>query len=302
MYGNGGSNVAQAANINNAMRMKAIPQAHMQSSLPGQLRNPQPITPEMRMLMENNRIQQEQRRFVQQQQQHGQLHVQGQQAHNPAGNSSSPVVNMKPLGGQAPVPSNPAMLAALQAASNVNGMVKPATNNMGVTGGPSSSPHMGQVPLIHTSQPQSLSNGMIPAINSITHQIKARNPNASPEQIKKMTNDQLTAQYQHRISQTAAMNAAAGLAHTGQTLGIPNGSNGLANQQQQQLYAQMIRAQQASQSKGGIPIPNGIRPPSRSATPQTQRGPPNMNMNVQATAPGQNQSPRPPQAQVAGGQ
>ena len=278
--------------MNSSMNMKAVPQAHMHPNIPPQQRLPPPATNDMRLLFENNRIQQEQRRYLQQQQQQGQLQFQGPQSHHPVGPSSSPTMNNgKVSSGQGPAPSNPAMLAAFQAASSVNGMAKPANHNLTVPSGPSSSPHMAQTSALHPTQPQSLSSGMVPAINSITHQIKVRNPNASPEQIKKMTSDQLAAQIAHRMSQSA-INAAAG-ALSSQPMSMSNGSGMIPNHQ---LYAQMIRAQQATQSKGGIPLPNGIRPPSRSATPQTQRGP-----NV-ASNQGQSQSPRPPSAQVAGGQ
>lgn len=142
------------------------------------------------------------------------------------------------------------------------------------------------------SQPQSLSSGVVPAISAISHEIKARNLGASPEQIKRLTNEQLAAQYQHRLSQSA-MNAAAG-GSNGQAPGMPNDSSNQANHQR---YAQMIRAQQASQSKVGGPVTNGVHPPSRGATPQTQR------LSNVPSSPAQSQSPRPPAPmQLARGQ
>ena len=186
------------------------------------------------------------------------------------------------------------MLAALHAASNAHGMTAVVNSVPNVTAGPAPSPRMGQIPMSQMGQPQSLSSGVIPAISAISHQIKARNINASPEQIKRMTNEQLAAQYQQRLSQSA-MNAAAG-GGNGQLLGLSNDANSHVHQR----YAQMIRAQQASQSpsqpKGVPPVPNGVRAPSRGATPHTQRLP-----NIQ-TSPAPSQSPRPPQAQMARGQ
>jgi hypothetical protein len=106
-----------------------------------------------------------------------------------------------------------------------------------------------------------------------------------------MTNEQLAAQYQHRLNQSA-INAAAGTGAGQPSLGLPGDNSGSINQQR---YAQMMRAQQVSQSKGNAPLPNGVRAPSRVATPQTPRLP-----NIQAP-PVPSQSPRPPQAPMARG-
>lgn len=287
IYGNGGGTAA-TPNLNNALGVKAVPQAHMHP----QQRLPQVPTNEMRLMIENNRIQQEQRRFLQQQQQGNQLQFHHQQGHGQVGPAPSPAINsLNGLGRQVPLQNNPAMLAALQAASNVHGMNAPASNNINVTAGQSSSPRMGQAPLSQLPQPQSLSSGLVPAINAIQHHIKARNAGASPEQIKRMTNEQLAAQYQRRLSQSA-MNASAG-GNNSQPVGLANDANNHVHQR----YAQMIRAQQASQSQSKVvpPVPNGVRTPSRGATPQTQRLP-----NVQSS-PVPSQSPRPPQAQMARG-
>ena len=190
------------------------------------------------------------------------------------------------------LPNNSAMLAAFQAASNPQAaMTASTTNNTNITAGPASSPRMARIPHSQISQPQSLSGGMIPAISAISHEIKARHLAASPEQIKRMTNEQMAAQYQHRLSQ-AAMNAAAGGSNA-QGLAMVGDAN---HHLSQQRYAQIIRAQQASQSKTGPTISNGVRTPSRGATPQTQRLP-----NVQAS-PGPDHSPRVPQAQMTRGQ
>jgi len=259
------------------MGMKGMPPAQMQPNMPGQQRVPAPqMGPEnMRVLLEANRLQHEQQRFLQQRQQH---------QPGPAGPSSSPT-----MGGLNGVPSSsPALLAALQAP---NGMISPSTNGISSSAsGPSASPRSS-----HISQPQPLSSGFVPAINTISNQIKARHPLLSPEQLRKMTTDSLK---QYEMSQ-AAMSAAAG--------GAANGNGNLQPPMQQQpmmtgvagavhnaqAYAQFMRQQQANQqSRAGTVGMNGIRPPSRSATPQTQR-----NGSGQA---GQSQSPRPPQAQMAG--
>ncbi|KAI9809524.1 MAG: chromatin modification- protein VID21 [Phylliscum demangeonii] len=386
LYGNGVTGVlppvgAAAMNHNNPLRMKAVPQAHMHSSLPGPARHAPPVPNEVRMLMENTRIQQEQRRLLVHQQQHqGLLNFHGPAAASPAPigpppSSASPMMNHAkpatgggpvPMPGPMPMPGSPAMLAALQAAVNANSIHHVGTLAAGAGHHPHLPPH---------APPQSLSSGLVPAINSITHQIKARHPNASPEQIKKMTNEQLAAQYQQRLSQSA-MNAAAGAGgiglgagahHAGHAagpphLGLPNGASSAAAaaaaaanlvNPQQQLYAQMIRAQQASQSKaaaalgygvgaagpggiGAVPgagagagvgaglVPGamvsnggggggGMPPPSRGSTLQAPRapggggpgpgsgpGPGPAGLPTVALAP--NQSPRPPQAQMAGGQ
>ncbi|KAI9873876.1 MAG: chromatin modification- protein VID21 [Pleopsidium flavum] len=260
------------------MGIKGMPQAQMQPNASGQQRLPTPqLGPEnMRVFLEANRLQHEQQRFLQQRQQ--QQHQPGQ-----SGPSSSPT--MGSLNGVPP--SNPAMLAALQAA---NGVASPSTNGMpSSTSGPSASPRLAQA-----TQPQSLSSGVVPAINTISNQIKARHPQLSSEQINKMTTDSLK---QYQMSQAAMSAAAGGAANTNGSLqpsmqqqAMMNGVGGSV--QNAQAYAQYMRQQQANQqSRGGGPGVNGVRPPSRSTTPQRSG-------SVQA---GQVQSPRAPQAQMAGG-
>lgn len=261
------------------MNMNGMPQAQMQPNGPGQQRlAPPQVGPEnMRVFLEANRLQHEQQRYLQQRQQ--QQHQPGQ-----AGPSSSPT--MGSLNGVPP--SNPAMLAALQAA---NGVASPTTNGLSSTSGPSASPRSA-----HTTQPQPLSSGVVPAINTILNQIKARHPQLSSEQLNKMTTDSLK---QYQMSQ-AAMSAAAGGAGNSnanlqplmQQQATMNGVGGAV--QNAQAYAQYMRQQQANQqSRGGTAGMNAVRPPSRGATPQIQRS-----GSVQAA---QGQSPRPPQAQMAGG-
>ncbi|KAI9818128.1 MAG: chromatin modification- protein VID21 [Pycnora praestabilis] len=294
------------SNLNNvSVGMKSMPQAQMQAGLQAQQRLPHQMTPDnMRVFMEANRVQQEQQRFLQQQRQQQQQqqnhHFHSQPPpHNQPGPSSSP--NMAALNNA--TQNNPAMFAALQAASHANGMSSPSgINGIAATKGSSASPRIAQS---QPAQPQHLSNGMLPTVNAITHHLKSKNPQLSPEQITKLTNEHL----QHRVSAQAAMTAAAGAnmgsvnsnanhhAHqqNQQQPGLINGVDGGGmSQHQKAMYAQRMAAQQAHQSRGASTIP---RPPSRSATPGAHRS-----SSVQGGAPGQNQSPRPPQAQMAGGQ
>ncbi len=288
-------------NPNVQMGIKGVPQAQMQSSAQVQQRPPPQMGPDnMRVIMEATRVQQEQQRFLNQQRHQQQVpHFSGQAPHhNQTGPSSSP--NMGHANGASP--HNPALLAAMHAAANVNGNSMSSANGISTVGGSSSSPQMAQS---HPNQPQHLSSGHVPAVTNISHQLKARNPQMSNDQITKLTNDHLAAQYRNSMTQAAINAAAGGSGNNNQNAN--NTTNQHAHQQNQQQagmpnggstgqlnYAQMMRVQQANQSRGNNP---GARPPSRSSTPQT--GP--RSGSVQAGQ-GQNQSPRPPQAQMAGGQ
>ncbi|KAH0543530.1 hypothetical protein FGG08_002198 [Glutinoglossum americanum] len=280
------------------MSAKGVPQAPMQGSMVPQTRmNPQMPPEHVRLLMENSRIQKQQQYL--QQQQHQQQHLlQSQQQ----GRSSSPsnMGNMNGSAAQAVMHSSPNMMAAFQAAtSNGNGIPGPATNGMNVAAGSSASPRMGQSLLAQTTQSQSLPNGMTPAMSNISHfsqQLKVKYPQMSAEQMQRFTDERFAREY--RMAQ--AMNAAAGgnNSHAQQQAANMMNGTGIPQSQQQQMYAQMIRAQQTTQIGGiaGPGVVNGTnRPPSRSVTPQTQR-------TGSAQGQGQNQSPRLPQAQAATGQ
>ncbi|KZF24597.1 hypothetical protein L228DRAFT_245567 [Xylona heveae TC161] len=289
--------------------MKGMPQATMQPGLPGQQRMPAQMTPDnMRVLLEANRVQQEQQRYLQaRQQQHFQA---SQQHHGQPGPAGSPNLANLNVANQ----SNPAVLAAMQAASNANGMRSPSHNNLHGPAGATNSPRLAQAYPSQPNQPQQLSSGMIPAVNSIAHQLKARHPQMSNEQIQKLASEQLAQQYQQRMAaqQQPALNANAAAAQPMSNDAQKQHNTPLPPQQhplmgnhpttaqQQQLYAQMLRAQQAGQSRASTVAPNGARPASRSATPATPQ--PQRSNSVQAPRQGQSQSPRPPQAQVAGGQ
>ncbi|KAI9765833.1 MAG: chromatin modification- protein VID21 [Geoglossum simile] len=282
------SALPQVINGGVPMSAKGVPQATMQGNIVTQTRH-NPMPPEhMRLVLENTRIQQQQRQFLQQQQQ--QHLLQSQQ-----GRSSSPS-NMNGSAAQAVMHSSPNMMAAFQsAASNGNSIPGPVTNGMSTTGGPSASPRVGQSLLVQTTQSQGLSNGMTPAMSNISHfnqQMKAKYPQMSTEQIQRLTQDQIAREYR-----MTAINAAAGGNNPHLQQQAPGMMNGAGiPQSQQQMYAHMMRAQQATQI-GGIAGPSAVnganRPPSRSVTPQTQRT---------GSAQGQNQSPRLPQAQTATGQ
>ncbi|KAI9755434.1 MAG: hypothetical protein M4579_004291 [Chaenotheca gracillima] len=284
--GTGDNHGPPQVNGNSHMPMKGMPQAMMQPTM-GQHRPQQQITPEMRLWMENKRIEQEQRRFLERRQNPNQPPYQGQQQHNghSASSASPNMNNMNGGGAHMNIQNNPALMAAIHA--NSNGFANNGNNLM-----PSASPQMAHNRSAQNSQPQQLSSGLVPTINQISHQIKSTHPGASPDQIQKMTSEQL-GHYQARLSQLTINHAAgAGNNQHGQ-MNMMNGSAAMANPQ---MYAQMIRSQQANQSGAGNAGSNGPGPPSRSATPHTQRS-----GSVQAPQ-GSNQSPRPPQAQMAGGQ
>ena len=280
-------NTVQTQNAQVGARV-VVPQAQMQSNLPGQQRMPPQITSDMRIYMEATR-QQEQQRYLQQQQQR-QQHQSQTNGHN--GVSSSP--NNTNLNGTSQI-NNAAVLANLQA---TNGVPSPALNGAsGALPGSSVSPR-----LTNSMQAQGLSSGMVPAVNTISREIKLRHPQASPEQVKQMTTDSLN-QYRMNHSQ-AAMAAAVGNSasnNIASNLQVPlqqqamlNGVNG-SPMMNPAMYAQMMRSQQSTQqSRNGGSGVNGGRPPSRGATPQVHR---NSNSSV-----GPSQSPRPPQAQMAGAQ
>lgn len=202
------------------------------------------------------------------------------------------------------------MLTSMQGRSG-----SPSMNGISAPAGSSSSPQMTN----HT-QPQRLSSGVVPAINHIQNSLKNRNPQASPEMIERMTTETLDHHYritQSSVTAAAAMQAAAGpsLSTLQNNMNINLLSPSLQQQQQQQPpmmnglsntsvlsrehYAQLLRSQQSQQMPASTM--NGVRAVSRSATPQThpqthhrsgsnQRGPP------------PSRSPRPSQAQMAGGQ
>ena len=238
-----------------------VPHAPMQPNIqvPMQQRVP-PMAPD-RMIHEASRLR-EQQAYVRQQQ---------QQLAQSNGVSGSPSLQHPNMLSQ----NNSAMIASLQGRSSpsINGAPPPL--------GSSSSPRM--------TQPQALSSGMPPAVNQISSQFKARHPQASPEQITRMTTDQLykmSNEARQQAMQAAAgnSNAAAVVANANMGLQVPssiqqqaammtNGGGGPMfnvgnSQQQQQHYAQLMRQQQTQQREAGA---GAGRQGSRGATPMVQR-------------------------------
>ena len=263
----------------------SVPHAPMQPNMQVQMQQRVPPLAPDRMIHEASRLR-EQQAYVrqQQQQQHGQ----------PNGVSGSPPLQHPNMLSQ----SNSAMLASLQGRSSpsINGVPPPL--------GSSSSPRM--------TQPQALSSGMTPAVNQISSQFKARHPQASPEQITRMTTDQLykmSNEARQQAMQAAAgnSNAAAVAANANMGLQVPssmqqqatmmsNGGGGLFNIGNPQQYAQLMRQQQQSQQRGAGGGGPGMNNGSRSATPMVQR------TGSAQGAPRPSQSPSSRPVGLAGGQ
>ncbi|KAL8843592.1 MAG: hypothetical protein Q9170_000096 [Blastenia crenularia] len=270
---------------------QGIPHAPMQPThIPAPARiPPQMGSDNMRVFQEVSRVQAEQQRFLQQQRQQQQQHAQvnGQTSPN-LGNS-----NFMPPNGS----SNHANFQRRSGSPSVNGAPTP--------NGSSSSPRMTNPP-----QPQALSSGMMPTINQIMSQLRARNPSATHEQISQMATERLKQYHVQHSHAHAAMQAAAGSsANVNGMNGNPSGSLQAPSQQQPvtammnaspltttQQCAQMIRNQQQHQQNRASATPySGQQSSSRGATPQIHRTP---------SAQGSHPSPSllPSQTQVAGGQ
>ncbi|KAJ5112320.1 hypothetical protein N7532_000365 [Penicillium argentinense] len=291
----------------NAMAMKMMPQNQMQQPVGARPGMPMQASPDnARVIREANRLQEQQRLLQSRQQQQvphqaGQSQQAQQQFHNqqfgPQG-SHSPNLNMPNVNG---TPNNPAMMAALQAQG---GMQSPSFHGGTPQGVSTPSPRMGQ--------PNPLSSGVVPTISTFQSQIQRANPHMPAEQVNKLATDRLNQYQQQRMSQQAAMNAAAGgmnnvqnnyqVPHDGnfqtpQQPGVPN-NNSAMQVPQNQGFSPMMRVPQANQQNRvnvtSSPAMNGAVPQtSRSATPQTQRS-----GSAQAGAvQGSSKSPHPPAAQ-----
>lgn len=249
----------------------AIPSAQMQAYLQGHQRLPsQAGQDNARIIMEASRLS-EQQRLMQQRQY--QTLPNGANGLNPGHHSGSMNMQHQP---------NAAMLANLAASS---GKLSPSANGNPGLPRASNSPATG-----NAAQAQQLSGGMVPVLNQITSQLKTMHPGATNEQIKQMATANLN---QHLRSQNQQV---------GSSMAV-NGNLPLSLQQQQalaynaqmmnpQLYAQFMRSQQASQQSRNINgDSSGSRPDSRGTQSQQKGGP---------TTNGSSQSPRPPQAQMAG--
>ena len=268
------------------MNSHSVPHAPMQPNMQVQMQQRAPPMAPDRMIHEASRLR-EQQAYVRQQQQ--QQHAQSN------GLSGSPPLQHPNMLSQ----NNSAMLASLQGRSSpsVNGAPPPL--------GSSSSPRM--------TQPQALSSGMTPAVNQISSQVKARHPQASPEQITRMTNDQLykmSNEARQQAMQAAAgnSNAAAVVANANIGLQVPssmqqqaammaNGGGGpMFNIGNSQQYAQLMRQQQQSQQRGAGAGAQSMNNASRSATPMVQR------TGSAQGVPRPSQSPSSRQVGLAGGQ
>lgn len=252
-----------------------MPQAPMQSHAQGQQRMPN----DMRVMMEASRLQAEPQQYLAAQRQQRYPSSNG-----PNGHSSPPQAATMNNTAQ----SSAAMLANLQAA---NGNLSPTAN--GVSGPPrlSSSPQ-----LANAVQARQLSNGVVPLVSQIASHLKAVHPNFSDDQLRQMATDRLNQQLRSQNSQ-AAMHAAAGnsLSTNGMGAQLPQQGIGFGNTMlNPQMYAHRMHTQQSlQQNRGGVNGINGVRPSSRGNTPQMRNG---------GSQAGTNQSPRPPQAQLAGTQ
>ena len=254
---------------------QSVPHAPMQPSLsipPSQRLPPQMGSDSMRVLQEATRVQAEQQaqQQRQRQQQHPQYNGQVNSSGSPALNSSSQ--------------TNPNM------PGSVDGRSSPAMNGS-QSQGSSSPPRL--------NHPQALSSGMTPAVNQISNQIKMRNPQASPEQVSRATNEQLyrMTQAARQATQAAVGNPAGG--NMSSNGGMPNmgsvanGNGSMLSAQQQ--YAQMMREQHRPHQRAGS-VGSANMNGSRSATPMNQRS------GSAQSGRGLSQSPRAGQVGLAGGQ
>ena len=261
-----------------------VPHAPMQPNLQVQMQMQQRLPPSMasdtRMVQEVARVQAEQHYHQQlRQQRHAQSNGQAgsPQMHNP---------NLLPQ-------NNPAMLASLQGRSSpsINGVSNPTVS--------STSPRM--------TQPQTLSSGMTPAVNQIHAQFKARHPQASQDQINRMTTDTLykmSNEARQYAIQAAAGNTNANAVANNSGIGLQAlsprqqaammASGNLAMSTAQQ-YAQLMRTQQASQQQRGG-VAGASQNGSRSVTPLVQR------TGSAQGGPRPSQSPSARQVGLAGGQ
>ncbi len=230
---NGQTNSVLPTNSHGVPHAPMQPNAHVQMQM--QQRMAPGMTPDPRILHEVSRVQAQQQAYQQ--------HVRQQGHPQPNGHAGSP--NMQ---NPSHLPqNNVAMLAPVQGRSS------PSINGVPPPMGSSTSPRM--------TQPQALSSGMTPAVNHISSQVKARHPQASPEQITRMTTDQL---YKMSEARHHAMQAAAGSANLSavasnsniglqapspmqQAAMLANGGSQMVNSAQ---YAQIMRTQQASQQRG----------------------------------------------------
>lgn len=265
---------------------QGVPHAPMQPHM--QMQMGQRVPPQMgqNMLYAATQVQAEQQAQLQRQRQ---LQHMGGQAGSPT------MQNLNPL-----AQPNPNMLGS------VDGRSSPAVNGAQQPPGNSASPNM--------TQPQTLSSGLTPAVNQIHNQIKLRNPQASPEQIRSATTEQLYRMSQqhaaHQAMQMATGNGNAGAVSANGNLsgvGTPSpmqqqammasaGSPMLNPQQYAQLMMEQQRKQSSQRSGSVGSNAQAMNGGSRGATPMNQRS------GSAQGGRGLSQSPRQGQVGVAGGQ
>ena len=258
--GNGQTNGVLPTNAHSVPHAPMQPNAQVQMQM--QQRMASGMAPDPRVLQEVSQVQAQQRAYQQQVRQQG--HPQ------PNGHSVSP--NMQ----------NPNLLPqnGVNLLSSAQGRSSPSVNGVPPVTGSSTSPRM--------NQPQALSSGMTPAVNHISSQVKARHPQASPEQITRMTTDQLykMSEVRHHAMQAAAGNANLNAVASNSNMGLPAPPPPMQQQQHAAMnpahYAQIMRTQQASQQRGANNVVGGQnmngngmngtgRNGSRSVTPLIQR-------------------------------
>lgn len=252
------------------VRSGNVPQAQMQSYLQGQQMIPPPDN-NMRVIMEASRVQEQQQRLLtqQRQQQYPPGGPNGVSSSHPASLNTNPQTSLAGL-------ATTFQATAGKLGSNVNGPAGPSRPSLSSG-------------LAHGVQAQQLSGGLTPAVNHISAELKSRHPQASAEDLQAMTGELLRAQMNAQTAR-AATQAAAGnaLATNGVT---PSQSHGVtynnSSAMNPQMYAQMLRVHHQRPGTGGSDI-NGARPGSREMR------------NPTPSSGGAGQSPRPPQAQMAG--
>ena len=239
---------------------KGLPHAQMQAGV-GTSRNMGGSPERMRVLYEANRLQQQQQMMLaarqqqqqqQQQQQHQQqpppLSLQGSSGQHSSTNLSGAGV----VGGGNSNPSSPAFLAALAASNGISSpsMQGAHLNGIGGTGSP-------RLPNSHTNP-----TGVVPGVSQLSANLQRQNPEASPEEIQRLTHAQLSMYRQqapHGVTQKsmnqAALNAAAGAANAGAHAANASSYSrppGVMSSEQIQAYNLQLRQQQAAQRANGV--------------------------------------------------
>lgn len=202
----------------------SIPQAqmapNMRASINGQ---PNHVSSDS---MQQQRMALEQARHQAQMKQQAQMNGGNQQFQMGPPNRASPAGGQVANGMMNGQQNSAAMMAAMQQSNTPRSPMPngtPMQQNYNIrpnSTATSASPHMPPPPTPASSQqqaqqsgqqPQQLSSGHIPAIHQITHQLQAKHPNATAEQIKELTSQHLKfySQQQNQARQSA-LQAAAG--------------------------------------------------------------------------------------------